>query len=85
MPLLYESYVRTIDPARRTPVIPRVEEVGRRKLSPGPSWGSFFVGLGLGFVIFTRLGRDMVMHAAGLTEEEVRRRIGERKRRMRIV
>lgn len=80
MPLLYESYVRTIDPARRTPVKPRVEEVGRRKLSPSPGWGSFFVGLGLGFIIFTSLGREMVKTAAGITEEEIRRRMEARKK-----
>ncbi len=83
MPLLYESYVRTIDPSRRTPVLPRVEEVGRtRKLSsPYSHWWSFATGLGIGFVIFTKIGREMVKTAAGITEEEVRRRIEARKKK----
>lgn len=75
MPLLYESYVRTIDPARRTPVISRVEEVGRRKLSPSPDWGSFFVGLGLGFFLFTKLGHDLAVAAARRGELVIRKRI----------
>jgi len=74
--------VKTIDPARRTPVLPRVEEVGTKKYSPSPysHWWSFATGLGIGFVIFTSLGREMVKTAAGITEEEVRRRIEARKK-----
>ncbi len=78
MPFLYESYVRTVDPARRTPVIPRVEEVGRtRKLSPGPysHWWSFAVGLGVGFLLFTKLGHDMTVSAVRRGELVIRERI----------
>lgn len=68
--LLYESYVQTIDPARRTPVLPRVIEVGApqksgrlssitQRLQTGSysHWWSFLAGIGVAYLLLTPQGR----------------------------
>lgn len=47
------------------------------------SWdtGSFLLGLIAGGLIFTQVGREMVKTAAGITEEEIKKRIEARKKK----
>lgn len=76
MCILYESYtlVKTIDPARRTPVIPSVDEktgvveVGLvEKLQTGnySHWWSFGAGVIGAYFVFSAMGRRLV--GRGLT------------------
>jgi len=47
------------------------------------SWdtGSFLLGLTVGGLIFTQVGREMVKTAAGITEEEIKKRLEARKKK----
>lgn len=71
MPILYESTDRLF---RGSP---------KKMQEGGHSWstGSFLVGLGVGALIFTSVGRELVKTAAGITEEEIRKRLEARKKK----
>jgi hypothetical protein len=73
MPVLYESTDSLVKLRPHT--------IKRLSASPESFWWGLGAGLVLGFFIFTSLGRELVKTAAGITEEEIRRRIEERKRR----
>lgn len=50
------------------------------KLSPSPAgWLEFLLGLGMGFLVGNATARAILMRVAGITAEEIKRRIKEKK------
>jgi len=81
-PILYEAAQPMAEMRIPQSHVPRIVIHGKtrrnHRFSPSPGfWTGCAVGLGIGFLVFTALGRQMVKTAAGLTEAELRRRIEE--------
>jgi len=53
----------------------------RKKLSPKPEWWTYLLVFGAGVFIGLPIGREILKTLAGMTEEEIRRRLEETQRR----